>query len=118
MGWNVWDEVDPAVPLQPELGSEGRSGGGEGGFPLARPPRCQHQGAQCRTDRGSRQVGGNFKRLIFGFLRFGETFSKEPAESLHNLKSRQVWRQVRFLGGTFLACQRTKLEIVIRHLKN
>ena len=29
--------------------------------------------------------------------RFGETFSREPAESLHNLKSRQVWRQVR--GG-------------------
>ena len=35
-------------------------------------------------------------------LRFGETFSKEPAESLHNLKSRQVWRQVRQEGGDTL----------------
>jgi len=39
--------------------------------------------------------------LIEAVVRFGETFSKEPAESLHNLKSRQVWRQVE--PGFFLA---------------
>ena len=42
-----------------------------------------------------RWVGGSASFLDRCVSRFGETFSKEPAESLHNLKSRQVWRQVR-----------------------
>ena len=54
---HVWDQVDPALPLQPQLGAEGGAGGGEGGFPLAGPPRRKHQGAQRRPYRGSSQVG-------------------------------------------------------------
>ena len=41
----------------------------------------------------------NTSTVLSNLLRFGETFSKEPAESLHNLKSRQVWRQVRWEGS-------------------
>jgi len=43
------------------------------------------------TDANSkcRSVG-----LVEAVIRFGETFSKDPAESLRNLKSRVVWRQV------------------------
>jgi len=39
--------------------------------------------------------------LIEAVVRFGETFSKEAAESLHNQKTRHVWRQVE--PGYYLA---------------
>ena len=53
---HVWDQVDPAVPLQPKLGNARGGGGGEVGLPLADQPGRKHQGAQCRANRGGRQL--------------------------------------------------------------
>ena len=40
--------------------------------------------------------------LIEAVVNFSSTFSKEPAESLHNLKSRSVFRQVELFCALYL----------------